>query len=87
MKSTFMHTYGDLIKTYIIKYDIRKFYGLSINEFLDMPGWKDKYVDRKCWRIYEGSNTDLNDIRGTINNKNKNIGIKRVIGIICYSKI
>ncbi len=70
----------DLIKTYS-RYDIRKFYGISINEFLDMPGWKINMLIENAEEFMKELNTDLNDIENTINNnKNKNMENLKAMG-------
>lgn len=70
----------DLIKTYS-RYDINKFYGISINEFLDMPGWKINMLIENAEEFMKELNTDLNDIENTINNnKNKNMENLKAMG-------
>jgi hypothetical protein len=70
----------DLIKTYN-KHDVRKFYGLSITEFLDLPGWKINMLIENAEDFMKELNTDLSDIENVINtNKNKNMETLKGMG-------
>lgn len=61
----------DLIKTYT-KYDIRKFFGLNINEFLDLPSWKINLLISNAEVFMAELSKDMSTIENSINNSKAN---------------
>jgi len=61
-----------LIKIYS-SYNIKEFFGLSLNEFMDLPGWKINSLTENAIEIMEEKEKELAELQEEVENDASNI--------------